>query len=361
MADQLKVLLADPSRDIRDGLESALSREGDLAVPWKVHTIKGVLDTVGRAKPDAVVLDIELPGAADGVKKILELNRGSSGLAEVGVIVVARRSLRDAEETIQALENGAFDFVLKPDASEQEDVVAALLRQLRVKLRSFASKRIFSSIAGYRNSRQDARQQVLSCQLAPSSGKTKAVLIGVSTGGPKILANILPRITLAVDIPIFVVQHMPPDFTRPLAESLNNKCRARVVEAARTLDVQQGTVYLARGGQHMLLAKDHKDRPVVTVSDDPPEEGCRPSVNMLFRSAAEVYGGDVVAVVLTGMGADGSQGLKPLKDKGAYVIAQDKETSVVWGMPGSAVGSGLVDKVLPYEAIPDEILKVAKG
>ena len=154
---------------------------------------------------------------------------------------------------------------------------------------------------------------------------------------------------------------MPANFTESLAQSLNAKCKHKVVETRDMTTICPDTVYIAPGGRHLRVARNASRAPMLTLSDDAPVDGCRPSVNMLFDSAAEVYAGNVIAVVLTGMGSDGTKGLAALKRAGAYVIAQDKASSVVWGMPGSAVASGHVDKVVALEDIADEVANATRG
>jgi two-component system chemotaxis response regulator CheB len=283
-------------------------------------------------------------------------------LAETGVVLIASREKRFADRVIRGLEAGAFDFV-RPPAGEQpastDEIVPVLMRQLLVKLRHFASKRIFSSLSN--NTRPAAPLKPEPIKTAAPFGKIKAVLIGVSTGGPKTLATLLPQLSGAVKLPILVVQHMPPEFTTSLAASLNGRCAHRVVEAKDNTPVESDCIYIAPGGKHLLVQRG-ADRAVrVALSDEPPEEGCRPSANVLFAAAAKVYGADLVALVLTGMGQDGARGARELKKAGAWVVAQDKASSVVWGMPGAAVASGCVDKILHPDEMAEFIATLAQG
>lgn len=165
----------------------------------------------------------------------------------------------------------------------------------------------------------------------------------------------LPLLCEKVDSPIFIVQHMPPTFTLSLAKSLNDKCRHTVLEAENNDMVQDRHVYIAPGGRHMLIQMMHGEIRTV-VNDQPPENGCKPSVNKLFRSAAAVYGRNAIAIVLTGMGADGTEGAEHLKQAGAFIIAQDEETSTVWGMPRSVAASGHAHRVLPLDSIPYAVI-----
>jgi len=196
--------------------------------------------------------------------------------------------------------------------------------------------------------------------LAKPSAHTKsimAILIGVSTGGPKSLADMLPKLCSMTSLPILLVQHMPPNFTKSLAESLDTKCEHKVVEGVPGTVVQEKTVYIAPGGCHMVV-NSRGAQYVLDNNQDPPENGCRPAVDVLFRSAAAAYPTDsLVAVVLTGMGNDGTPSLPHLKKQNAFLIAQDEESSVVFGMPRAAAATGLLDKVAPLMRIPEAVLE----
>jgi two-component system chemotaxis response regulator CheB len=189
-------------------------------------------------------------------------------------------------------------------------------------------------------------------------GKLKAVVIGVSTGGPTALGVILPKLPAGFKLPILVVQHMPPLFTRLLAERLNNTCNLRVEEAAQGSKVEPGKILIAPGDFHMKIASSEAGVSV-HLDQSPRLNSCRPAVDALFASAGEVYGGAVLAVILTGMGQDGLRGSEILKAQGATVLAQDEASCVVWGMPGAVVNAGLADRVLPLEEVVPEILRIA--
>jgi len=189
----------------------------------------------------------------------------------------------------------------------------------------------------------------------------QAIVIGVSTGGPRALLTLLPKLTRLTRVPIVIVQHMPPKFTASLAESLAKLCIPTLVtEAVDNDPVVPGHVYIAPGGKHLIVRRSITNQVVCGVNENPPENALRPNVDVMFRSAAQVWAGNVVAVILTGMGADGTKGLAPLKGAGASVIVQDEATSVVWGMPGAAVAAGLADQVLPLEAIADAVAKACR-
>ena len=217
-------------------------------------------------------------------------------------------------------------------------------QQLFEKIDLFAQRRGRSAVAAA------LPQKPVAATPTARSGRFQAVAIGSSTGGPEALACLLPELTRQTSVPLFIVQHLPQGMTRYFAESLGRKCAYRVVEASDGETVEPRTAYVAPGGRHMVLRKQG-DRVSIALNDQPPENGCRPSVDVLFRSVADAYPRSVIAIILTGMGTDGAKGIGPLKRSGAYVIAQDEATSVVWGMPGAAVATSQVDEVLPLEAI----------
>jgi two-component system chemotaxis response regulator CheB len=272
---------------------------------------------------------------------------------------------KGADITIKALEAGAFDFITKPEGNDQQKNYSTLRRQLLAKIRYFTSRRIASQ------NKQSAPvitrpEEVVSEIKEPTEPvlqitqtRYKAILIGVSTGGPRALMSLIPDLCQRTNIPILIVQHMPPKFTESLAESLNSKCKFQVVEASNNITIQKEHVYIAPGGKHMLVRKKGAEI-IIHTNEDKPVHGCRPSVDVLFESASRVYGTDVIAVILTGMGTDGTEGLSFLKQRGVYAIAQDESSSVVWGMPGSAVRAGLVNDIQPLDRIPECIANTLK-
>ena len=285
---------------------------------------------------------------------IEQINRSLPRGAEVGVIMVSAFTKKGAAVTIQALQAGAFDFVTKPTGGTPEQNLNLLRQDLLSKVQMFLAKRRRKAgppASTPANQPLPYRKPIDREESQAQPRTVRAILIGASTGGPKALATLLPGLVTRVEAPILVAQHMPAEFTQSLAEHLARQIGSPVVEAAEGLLVNPRTVYIARGGKHFVLRRDPQGRLVAGLNEQPPESGCRPSVSVLFRSAAAQFGREAVAIVLTGMGTDGTAGLGALKRAGAYVIAQDEESSVVWGMPGSAVAAGLVDAVLPLVEI----------
>ncbi len=358
------VLIVDDSRIFRSIVEQSLKNEDDIKVIGSVRNGIKAMEFIRSTRPDIVTLDLEMPDL-DGpgtLRAIREFNASTPDLPPIGVIMLSIFTRKGADVTIRALEEGAFDFIAKPDGKRPNENIESLRRQLAAKIRFFISRRIASQLKPVAEVLAPPPSAEIPDKTEKKTGPMitsgiRAVLIGVSTGGPKALMTILPAICEQIDIPLFIVQHMPPTFTASLAGSLNAKCAYTVTEAVHNSIVSPRCAYIAPGGKHMLVRKQGND--VITViNEQPPENGCRPSVNVLFRSAVPVYGSDVIAVIMTGMGSDGSKGIAALKRAGSRIIAQDESTSVVWGMPGSAVATGYVDHVLPLQDIPGLIAEL---
>jgi two-component system chemotaxis response regulator CheB len=344
--EPLRILVVDDSRIFRGALESALEGRAGIRVVGSVWNGEKAVEFVRHSPPDLVTLDVNMPGRGGlgTLSDIQDFNASRPDLPPVGVLLVSALTERGAAVTVEGLQRGAFDFIRKPDGPDETANAALLRRQLFEKIDLFARSRGRLSGASVR---QSAPLRGLPID---RTGRFHAVAIGASTGGPEALARLLPILANNATCPIFIVQHMPPGMTRYFADSLGRKCDYRVVEAADSETVQPRTAYIAPGGRHMIVRR-HEGRIVTALNDQPPENGCRPSVDVFFRSIATAYPQAVVAVILTGMGCDGVDGLGPLKRSGAYVIAQDEASSVVWGMPGAAAASNHVDEVLPLECI----------
>ena len=353
-----KLLIVDDSRIFRNAIEESLASENDIEVVGSVWNGVKAIEFIQSNPPDLVTLDVEMPDmdGLETLKAIQKINASSIVSRPIGVIMLSSHTQKGADTTVKALEMGAFDFISKPEGKNLKENIEILRRQLVVKIRYFASKRI----AGPAEPRIVVPPPTEITPELTVSSDIKAILIGVSTGGPRALAEAMPLLCEKVDVPIFIVQHMPPTFTQSLAKSLNSKCRYTVMECRDSDIVKERHAYIAPGGKHMLLIKRHKTIRTV-VGNQPPENGCKPSVDILFRSGATVYGKDIIAIVLTGMGVDGTKGSGILKRAGASIIVQDDKTSVVWGMPGSVKASGNADKVLPLNKIPYAVVAMMHG
>ena len=338
----LRILIVDDSRIFRGVIEEALSGRNDVQIVGSVWSGEKAIELARVTLPDFVTLDIEMPGMGGiaTLKALRELARVRQ--QTIGVLLVSMYTQRGAAITVEGLEEGAFDYIAKPMGPDAVANAISLKEQLLAKIHAFRSRRkippsaILPPASGQKPTRRDSR--------------FRAVVIGSSTGGPEAIAKLLPVLTPGCRVPIFLVQHLPENFTHYFATSLSQRCGTRIVEATEGTVAAPGMVYVAQGGKHLVLNKQEQ-RVVIGFSEAPPENGCRPSVDVLFRSAAVVYGGDVLGVVLTGMGTDGAIGSTVLKRAGAHIIVQDEATSIVWGMPGSVVAANAADEVLPIREI----------
>jgi two-component system chemotaxis response regulator CheB len=305
------------------------------------------LDRVDQLNPDLITLDIEMP-EMDGLVMLQELRRSGNAIP---VVMFSTLTERGASATLEALSLGADDYVTKASNAGSLDVSLANLRQeLTPKIRQFFK------FAGFREAAAAPRASIPVRATVHSHAERRAVAIGVSTGGPAALARIVPQFPPAFPLPVFVVQHMPPLFTRLLAERLDSLTPLAVQEAADGQCVQPGNIYVAPGDRHMRVAGSPA-RALIALDQSAPLNSCRPAVDALFSSLADVYGPAVVAAVLTGMGHDGTSGAQRLAACGAYLVAQDEESSVVWGMPGSVVHAGVANEILPLDQLVPSILR----
>jgi two-component system chemotaxis response regulator CheB len=339
---RVRVLVVDDSAVIRRLIARALEQDADLEVVGSAPDGQAALEQIALLHPDVVTLDIEMPrmGGLDALRELRKTDRN------IRAIVFSSLTERGASATIEALLLGADDYLTKTSSMASLDLaIDGLRHELIPKIRQFFSFGGESVAEG-----PAARIAPLAVSRWP-----QVVVIGVSTGGPAALDAIIPSIPADFPLPVLIVQHMPATFTRLLAERLNASSKIKVEEATEGAVVECGRVLIAPGGYHMRVRKQ-RWQTVVELDQGPPENACRPAADVLFRSAKEVYGSAVLAVVMTGMGCDGLKGAMALKSGGAAVIVQDEATSVVWGMAGGIANAGLADAVLPLHAIVPEIL-----
>ena len=351
----IKVLIADDSVVFRHVLSDVLGSLPDVEVVGQASDGKQAVQKVAALKPDLVTLDMEMP-EMDGLT-VLDTLRDAGTLP--AVIVVSSLTQEGGWLTMQALQKGALDFITKPDTTNAEASRKAMSDELVPRLRALAPKLSVKPTLGGQPQAAPVTPSATAQPLPrrPSSiDKPEMILIGVSTGGPNALAELLPALPANLGLPIFIVQHMPPIFTHTLAQSLDGKCQLTVAEAQDKSVAAPNHVYVAPGGRQMRLGTGANGRPIIQITDDPPENNCRPAVDYLFRSAANHFPGKSLAVILTGMGSDGTLGLRLLKRHGCYVIAQDEASSVVYGMPKAARTAGVVDTVQPLDNIAAAIV-----
>lgn len=357
-----RVFVVDDAALFRRVVSQALEQLPDVEVVGTASNGKLALTRLPSLRPDLITLDIEMP-EMNGIQFLEAL---STSRTPAGVVVLSSLTRRGGELTLRALELGAFDFVTKPESGGADQAVAELRDRLAPILRAFARKRDIHSLLSRRAPESPAAPETAApSPVAPARPLARTgpplVLIGVSTGGPAALSAVIPQLPAGLAAPVLVVQHMPPMFTAVMASSLNAKSAIRVKEAEDGEPALAGCVYIAPGGRHMKVAAGPRSEVLLKLTDDPPEHACRPAVDYLFRSAALQFPGRAIAAILTGMGQDGTQGLKQLKRGGCFSIAQDEASSVVYGMPKAAVEAGLVDAVLPLSSIAAELTNQVAG
>jgi two-component system chemotaxis response regulator CheB len=355
--ERIRVMVVDDSVVIRRLVTQVLEHDPILQVVGTASNGAIGLQRIPQFNPDVITLDIEMPDM-DGLEMLRRIRRE---YPQLRVIMFSTLTERGAAKTLEALTLGADDYVAKVSNEGSLDRSMARLREEMIpKIKQFfhlpeQSRVAARPILAHAPAEQPARPGapvLKSMRMRP-----QVVAIGVSTGGPTALGTIMPMFPAGFSLPIMIVQHMPPLFTRLLADRLNATCQLPVREATQDDLVEPGKILIAPGDFHMKLASNGGGVRVF-LDQSPRQNSCRPAVDALFASTGEVYGGAVLAVILTGMGQDGLHGVEILRAQGASVIAQDEASSVVWGMPGAIVNAGLADRVLPLDEVVPEILRI---
>lgn len=340
----ISVLIVDDSVVVRRILSGALAEESDFVVET-ARDGRAALVAIEADPPDVVVLDVEMP-ELDGLATLQEMR---ARRVLIPVVMFSSVTAAGSAATVEALSLGAADYVTKPTgAGSLANSIGEIRAQLVPRIRLLCGRR----------ARTDTQPVVprVARPTRQSNDAVEIVVVGVSTGGPQALAEVIPRLPADFAVPVCIVQHMPPTFTTHLARRLDGLSPLRVIESQGAETLTRGTVYLAPGGHHLRLTRVG---PTVRtrLGDEPPENSCRPAVDPLFRDASGLYRGGVLAVVLTGMGHDGRDGAEHVHAAGGQVIAQDEASSVVWGMPGAVANAGLADGVVALAHVADEIVR----
>jgi two-component system chemotaxis response regulator CheB len=352
--ERVRVLVVDDSTVVRRYLTNVIATDPGLEIVGTAANGAIALQKLALLEPHVVTMDIEMPEMS-GLEALKAIRRTHPTLP---VIMVSSLTERGAVATLEALSLGATDYVTKPSGlssagdSEKDNFV----RDLLPKLKGLGTRRGAGATASAAL-RAPAPARV---QPAPSrNARIEVVTIGISTGGPNALAELIPALPADFPVPILIVQHMPPLFTKLLAERLASKASIRVREGTAGEPLTAGSVIIAPGNQHMVVERSAAGYQI-GLNLGPLENSCRPAADVLFRSASEVYGAGVLAVVMTGMGQDGLHGCEAVRERGGQVFVQDEKSSIVWGMPGFVAEAGLADEILPLNQLAPAIVRTVR-
>lgn len=359
--ENIKALVIDDTIVYRKIVSDVLKEIPGVDLIGTANNGKIALSKIASLKPDLITLDIEMP-EVNGIEVLQALKNFPDPPV---VIMLSTLTQQGSEMTIKALELGAFDFIAKPDqgkmAENMQKVRDALLPIIHTLKRQKETKyKIHERLKTKPLPIKDITNKppIATISRPITRSKSEIVGIGISTGGPNALTKMIPMLPANLKAPVLIVQHMPPMFTASLANSLNNKSSLDVREAKNGDIIEPGKIFIAPGGKQMkiIAGADGLTR-IIKITDDPPENSCKPSVDYLFRSIAQHYVGRSTGVIMTGMGSDGSKGLAQMKNNGSFVIAQDEASCTVYGMPKEPIESGIADVVVPLEKIAEEIVK----
>lgn len=358
VSPRIRVLVCDDSVVIRRLVSDILSADPEIEVVGTAVNGKNALDKIPTLKPDVLTLDVEMP-IMDGLQALVEVRKRSKKLP---VIMFSTLTERGAGATLDALERGASDYVTKPaNVGSVSESMEAVRSQLIPKIKSLTGRGPkpprLARPAFATHGAPGAGPAAPAGPLPPKTPQARVdiVCIGVSTGGPDALTTVISSLPANFPVPILVTQHMPPVFTQLFAQRLNAKSKLTVTEAEAGDAVVAGSILIAPGDFHMRVVQKGNG-PVVQLDQGPQENYCRPAVDPMFRSVTEVYGNRALALIMTGMGADGVKGAEQIIRAGGSLLVQDEATSVVWGMPGAAVAAGLPCDVVPLEKIADALV-----
>ena len=362
----IKVLIVEDTILYRKIIGDVLAQIPGVEVVGSANNGKIALSRIASLKPDLLTLDIEMP-VMDGIEVLSTIRKNS---LPVDAIVVTTLTKDGSDMTIRALELNAFDFISKPQTGTMIENKLAIKKALTPIILEFQKRKQRNRLQPFnkRDERVNIVQKLPTPVRSPvrhsignSNKRSNIIAIGISTGGPSALSKMMPSLPNNIGVPIVIVQHMPPMFTKSLSKSLNAKCAVNVKEAEDKECLKPNTAYIAPGGKQMkiILSGDGKNK-IIKITNDPPENGCKPSADYLFKSVAEHFTGKATGVIMTGMGSDGTAGLKLMKDAGATIIAQNEATCTIYGMPKKPIEMGITDIISPLNSIASEIVKTVK-
>ena len=373
MQSPYRVMIVDDSAVIRGFLARWLSEEDDIEVVASAANGAIALKEFDKHHPEVVILDIEMP-EMDGMTALPQLIAKDPN---VKVIMASTLTVRNADISMKAIAKGAADYIPKPESTREAGEKETFHRELVTKIKAFGQvrRRKLGEAAPVGDAKKMPAATPAAAPKAPTSlyrGSSivlrpyrpgllpKVLAIGSSTGGPQALFGVFEKLKGKLSLPVFITQHMPATFTAILAEHLSKISGMNCAEAVDGEKVENNRIYLAPGDWHMTVVKDGSDARI-SLNQKPPENFCRPAVDPMIRSLVDVYGSRILMVILTGMGQDGQKGCEQIAETGGYVIAQDEETSVVWGMPGAVATHGLSNAVLPLNDIPAAVVNALTG
>jgi two-component system chemotaxis response regulator CheB len=366
-------MIVDDAVVVRGLVSRWIDEEPGLKTVASLRTGREAVDQLLRHNPDVVVLDIEMPDL-DGIEALPLLLEKKRDLI---VIMASTLTRRNAEVSLKALSLGAADYIPKPASNREVTTSASFRRDLIEKIRQLGARRKRGpAVVPARPAAPLARPRLGLVEQRSTTGfghggdfklrpfaltPPRVLLIGSSTGGPQALTALVAQLGSVIErAPVLITQHMPPTFTTILAEHLARAANCPAHEAEDGEPILPGAIYLAPGGRHMVVG-GRKGAPAILLNDGPLINFCRPAVDPMFSTAAQAWGGGILAVILTGMGSDGTSGAQDVVAAGGSVIAQDEASSVVWGMPGAAANAGVCSAVLPLDAIASKVTRLFRG
>ncbi len=353
--NKIRVLVVDDSAFMRKAIENMLKKDSSIEVVGNARNGKEALEKIQELDPDVLTLDIEMP-VMDGLETLKIIMKKMPR----PVIMVSSLTTEGAEATLKALELGAVDFIAK-DKSFASFGIMKIEDQLIRTVKHFARRRSFSRPSTIeRKPVAPSKPSVVTPKLNRGvKVNPKVIAIGTSTGGPQSLQKVIPKLDKSLNKPVLIVQHMPPNFTRSLAQRLNSLSSLTVVEAQGKEKLEPNVVYVGKGGFHLKIRRMGSNY-YIDLADEPSNVLHIPSVDEMVSSVADNFGKSALGVIMTGMGSDGLKGLKKLKSKGGYIIAQDEKSCIVYGMPRAVVEANIADEIVPLENIAESIMRNSK-
>lgn len=351
MAEPIRVLIVDDSAFMRRAISSLLEGENDVKVVGLAKDGQDAIRQIQDIKPDIVTMDIEMP-VMDGLSALKIIMEKFP----LPVIMLSSLTEEGAKETLDALDLGAADYIPK-NLSNVSLNILKIKDDLLAKIRAITAKKYYFKYGRNNNTVKESGPAFQHKEIKQFNNKINIVAIGSSTGGPKALQDVIPKLPQNFPAPVILVQHMPKAFTGSFAERLSSISHIKVIEAAGGEIIKPGVAYLSPGDKHLSIVESGREGMAISLSNEPKDLINRPSVSVMMESVAKLYPGKSMGVILTGMGSDGLLGMKKIKETGGRTIAQDEATCVVYGMPKAVVDAGIADIVLPIYKIGDEIIK----